>query len=76
VQRKSGSAQRRAEPHLTQQDIKVLRLLAQGLTNRQIAESLYLSLHTVKDHTSAIFSKLGAKNRAEAVLIATRRGLT
>jgi len=43
-----------------------------GLTNKSIASTLFLSPHTVKDYLSSILSKLQAKNRAEAVLVATR----
>ena len=48
----------------------VLRMLADGLTNRQVAERLGLSPHTVKDHTSALYKRLGATNRANAVALA------
>jgi two-component system NarL family response regulator len=53
----------------------VLRLVAAGLSNRQIAEALSISERTVKFHVTAIFNKLGAENRAQAVAIAGRRGL-
>ena len=53
----------------------MLDLIAAGSTNREIASRLYLSPHTVKDHTSALFRKLGARNRAEAVQRAQRLGL-
>jgi two-component system response regulator DesR len=50
-------------------------MIAAGSTNREIAESLYLSPHTVKDHTSALYRKMKARNRAEAILRAQRLGL-
>ncbi len=50
-------------------------LIAAGSTNREIAENLYLSPHTVKEHTSALYRKLHARNRAEAVQRAQRIGL-
>jgi DNA-binding NarL/FixJ family response regulator len=53
----------------------VLRLVAAGLSNRQIAETLSISERTVKFHVTAIFNKLGAENRAQAVAIAAERGL-
>ena len=53
----------------------VLRLVAAGLSNRQIAGTLEISERTVKFHVTAIFNKLGADNRAQAVAIAAERGL-
>jgi DNA-binding NarL/FixJ family response regulator len=53
----------------------VLRLVAAGQSNRQIAETLKISERTVKFHVTAIFNKLGADNRAQAVAIAAERGL-
>jgi len=53
----------------------VLRLVAAGQSNRQIAEALKISERTVKFHVTAIFNKLGADNRAQAVAIAAERGL-
>jgi len=53
----------------------VLGLIASGATNREIAERLFLSPHTVKEHTSALYRKLNARNRAEAVQRAQRLGL-
>jgi DNA-binding NarL/FixJ family response regulator len=53
----------------------VVRLVAAGLSNRQIAQTLSISERTVKFHVTAIFNKLGADNRAQAVAIAAERGL-
>ena len=53
----------------------VLRLVAAGLSNRQIGETLAISERTVKFHVTAIFNKLGADNRAQAVALAAERGL-
>lgn len=53
----------------------VLRLVAAGFSNRQIARALSISERTVKFHVTAIFNKLGAENRAQAVAIAAERGL-
>ncbi len=62
-------------PPLTEREREVLDLISVGSTNREIAEQLYLSPHTVKEHTSALYRKLGARNRAEAVQRAQRVGL-
>ena len=62
-------------PMLTEREREVLDLIAAGSTNREIAERLYLSPHTVKEHTSALYRKLRARNRAEAVQRAQRLGL-
>lgn len=64
-----------AEPHLsrlTPQEQRVASLLAEGLTNRQIGERLGLAEKTVKNHVSAVLTKLGAANRTEAALRAAR----
>jgi DNA-binding NarL/FixJ family response regulator len=53
----------------------VLRLVAAGLSNRQIGETLSISERTVKFHVTAIFNKLGAENRAQAVALAAARGI-
>jgi LuxR family maltose regulon positive regulatory protein len=58
---------------LSEREIEVLRLIAEGLSNQEIANRLYLSLHTIKAHARNIYSKLGVRNRTEAV--ATGRAL-
>jgi DNA-binding NarL/FixJ family response regulator len=60
---------------LTEREGEVLEYMAQGLANKQIAAALGISEHTVKFHASAIFAKLGAASRTEAVRIGIRRGL-
>jgi DNA-binding NarL/FixJ family response regulator len=60
---------------LTERETEVLQLLSQGLANKQIASVLGISEHTVKFHVSAIYTKLGATNRAEAVRLGVRSGL-
>jgi len=67
--------QRRLFAQLTRREIEVLELLAQGLRNRQIAQRLFLSEKTVRNHISAILGKLHANDRTEAALIAARHGL-
>jgi DNA-binding NarL/FixJ family response regulator len=61
---------------LSAREREVLTLIASGATNREIAERLYLSPHTVKEHASSLYRKLGVKNRAEAARRAERLGLT
>jgi NarL family two-component system response regulator YdfI len=60
---------------LTPREVEVLQLLAEGLPNKEIAKALVISEHTVKFHLAAIFGKLGATSRTEAVAIGIRRGL-
>lgn len=60
---------------LTEGELKVLRLVAEGYSNRQIAQLVYLAEGTVKNHISAILTKLGARDRTNAVLRAIREGL-
>ena len=60
---------------LTEREMEVLKLLAQGKTNKEIAAALVISERTVKFHVGSILSKLGAGNRTEAVTIAAQRGL-
>jgi LuxR family transcriptional regulator, maltose regulon positive regulatory protein len=60
---------------LSDRELEVLRLLAQGLTNNEISQRLVLALSTVKGHNLRIFGKLQAKNRSEAVMRARELGL-
>lgn len=60
---------------LTEREIETLRLLGEGLSNRDIAERLFISENTVKFHVRNILQKLGVQNRTEAVALAFRRGL-
>jgi len=64
-----------ASPSLTPREREVLDLMARGSTNREIAAALHLSPHTIHEHTSSLYRKLGARNRAEAVQRAARLGL-
>jgi non-specific serine/threonine protein kinase len=60
---------------LTERELEVVRLLASGRTDREIAEALFLSPRTVNSHTSRIYAKLGIGSRAEATAWAVRQGL-
>jgi two-component system NarL family response regulator len=66
---------RRGGGLLSARELAVLRLIAAGQSNAQIADSLGISERTVKFHVTAIFNKLGADTRAQAVALASRRGL-
>jgi len=74
----AGPALRPAEAPgapLTPREIEVLRLLAEGLANKNIAWKLKISEHTVKFHIASIFTKLNVSSRAEAVAIGIRQGV-
>ena len=60
---------------LSERELEVLSLIAEGLTNQEIANRLYLSLFTVKVHARNIYSKLGVKNRTQAVATAKALGI-
>jgi DNA-binding NarL/FixJ family response regulator len=60
---------------IREEDVRLLHLVAEGLSNREIGELLFLSPHSVRDRLSAIMARLGAGNRAQAVRIAMRGGL-
>ena len=60
---------------LTGREVDVLRLIARGLSNPEIAEKLHLSEGTIRNHVSAIFSKLGVSDRTQLAILAIRHGL-
>ena len=60
---------------LSEREREVLRLIAQGQSNKQIGRQLSITERTVKFHVTSIFNKLGADNRAQAIAVAARRGL-
>lgn len=60
---------------LTQREFDVLRMLAEGSSNSEIATKLFISESTVRTHVLAILRKVGARNRTEAVVMATRKGI-
>jgi DNA-binding NarL/FixJ family response regulator len=59
---------------LTERELSILRLVGQGMSNKQIGKKLFISDRTVQAHLSNIFSKLGVNSRTEAVMHAVRRG--
>jgi predicted ATPase/class 3 adenylate cyclase/DNA-binding CsgD family transcriptional regulator len=63
-----------ADP-LTPRELEVLQLIANGLTNQEIADSLFIAIGTVKSYTSQIYSKLGVNNRTQAIARARELGL-
>jgi DNA-binding NarL/FixJ family response regulator len=65
----------RTTPELSERELEVLGLLCRGMANKEIAQSLSLSQHTIHNHVARIFNKLGAHSRLEAVSIAAREGL-
>jgi DNA-binding NarL/FixJ family response regulator len=60
---------------ITRREMEILELVAEGLSNREIAEKLFVSENTVKTHCSRAFDKLGARRRTEAVLMGKKLGL-
>jgi two-component system, NarL family, response regulator LiaR len=60
---------------ITRRELDVLELIAQGMSNREIAEKLFVSENTVKTHSSRVFDKLGAKRRTQAVQLGKEFGL-
>jgi len=60
---------------ITPRELEVLELMAQGLSNREIAEKLFVSENTVKTHSSRVLDKLGAKRRTQAVQLGKEFGL-
>lgn len=72
---KSPRAAPRAFPELTSREEEILTFIAQGYGNKEIAERLYISLKTVRNHVSNIFTKLQVADRAQAVIRAREAGL-
>ena len=60
---------------ITKRELEILELIAQGMSNREIAEKLFVSENTVKTHSSRLFDKLSAKRRTQAVQIGKEMGL-
>ena len=71
---RSGNPQDELLARLTEQERKVLVLLAEGLTNRQIGERMFLAEKTVKNYVSNLLAKLGMSRRTEAAVFAVKAG--
>ena len=71
----SKLAQRVSGETLSEREIDVLKLMAQGKSNKEIGSALFISEGTVKSHVKGIFAKMNVISRTEAVANATRRGL-
>jgi HD-GYP domain-containing protein (c-di-GMP phosphodiesterase class II) len=78
VEAAGGTPQRTADVRpagLSDREAEVLRLVAQGLSNREIAEQLYISRRTAEHHVQHIYAKIGVSSRASAALFAMEQGL-
>jgi NarL family two-component system response regulator LiaR len=75
MQEVASSAPRPAGSGLTERELEVLRLIARGMSNREIARELVISEKTVKTHVSNILAKLHLADRTQAALYAVRSGL-
>jgi two-component system response regulator DevR len=73
MDRLTGRSTEHPAEHLTHQEQRILDLIAEGLTNRQIAERMFLSEKTVKNYVSNLLSKLGMSRRTEAAVYAVRK---
>lgn len=71
----SPDEQRRVRLGITPRELEVLALIARGLSNREIADTLHVSENTVKTHSSRVFDKLGARRRTQAVQLGKEMGL-
>jgi DNA-binding CsgD family transcriptional regulator len=67
--------ERLRELSITKRELEILALIAQGMSNREIAEKLFVSENTVKTHSSRLFDKLSVKRRTQAVQIGKEMGL-
>jgi ATP/maltotriose-dependent transcriptional regulator MalT len=71
----SPNDKKREDLNMTRRELEILELVAQGLSNREIATKLFVSENTVKTHCSRAFDKLGAKRRTQAVQLGKEFGL-
>lgn len=71
----SRLADRLVRPSLTPRELDVLRLVAKGRTNKELASAMFVSEETVKSHMKSLFQKLGVHDRAEAVSVSLKRGI-
>ncbi len=75
VDREARQREQEAEPPLSPRELEVLRLIALGYTNKQAADTLYLSVKTVETYRARLMAKLGLRTRAELVRYALQKGL-
>ena len=75
LRRPGSSSGLRLPEALTPRELEVLQLLTEGLSNKEIAQRLGTSEHTAKFHVNSILGKLGARSRAEAIVLAARAGV-
>ena len=73
--RRAAGGRRTAIDSLSRREHEVLIQLAKGLTNREIADALFIAEQTVKNHVSEIYAKLGVHDRAQALLLALEAGI-
>jgi len=66
---------RTSSGELTEQEVRILKLMAEGMSNSEVAEALSVSRNTVKTHVHNIFAKLGVTDRTQAVILAMRKGM-
>jgi len=66
---------KREDLHITRRELEILELIAKGLSNREIAEKLFVSENTVRTHSSRVFDKLGARRRTQAVQLGKEFGI-
>jgi two-component system, NarL family, response regulator LiaR len=71
----SVDSARREALGITKRELEILTLIAEGLSNREIAERIFVSENTVKTHSSRLFDKLNARRRTQAVQLAKEHGL-
>jgi two-component system, NarL family, response regulator LiaR len=71
----SPNEKKREDLGITRRELEILELMAQGMSNREIAEKLFVSENTVKTHSSRVFDKLGARRRTQAVQLGKEFGL-
>lgn len=81
IRQSSATAEQAGEPgvafhHLSEREVEVLQLVASGLSNKDLAERLVLSIHTVERHLANIYTKIGARSRTNAAAFAIEQGLT
>src|ERR1700678_1469352 len=69
------NSRKQEELEITPRELEILELMAKGMSNREIAEKLFVSENTVKTHSSRVFDKLGARRRTQAVQLGKEFGL-